>query len=47
MPSALEIIMVVVAVLLWFIWKQLEMIAKFIRALYVEAVNRRTTQGSN
>jgi hypothetical protein len=41
MPDALEILLVIIAVLLWFIWKQLEKIALSLRGLYREATDRR------
>lgn len=41
MPDALSIVATIIAVLLWFVWKQLEQIAIFLRKLHEEAVKRR------
>ena len=41
MPTGLDITLVVIAVLLFFIWKQLHMIAVYLRGIYNEAKARR------
>ena len=39
----LEFILIIIAVLLWFIWRQLDNIARSLHGLYKEATNRRAS----